>query len=86
MAKLNGKTLWVARDYNPGMEPGENLFKVTVGDSLITQIKGTARPWDEHWAFYDSQREAEADANKRREKGQKSKRADGPNYDYDRQT
>ena len=81
MAKLNGKPLWIARNWEPNMEPGENVWNSPYGDQLITQIKGTSRPWDEDWAFYQSEREARADATKRMDKVQKGKRAGEPNYD-----
>jgi hypothetical protein len=65
MAKLDGKPLWIVMGIEGVEDPEEIIAKVEYGDHLINLIRGTNRPWDENWSYYDNEREARADAEKR---------------------
>jgi hypothetical protein len=65
MAKLDGKPLWIVMGIEGVDDPEELIAKVEYGDHLINLIRGTSRPWDEDWSYFDNEREAKADAEKR---------------------
>jgi len=79
MSKLNKKKVWFVRDPGPSSEMVD-IFWETTFEKCINHIIGTGgnRWMKENTTWYDNEREAKADAEKRMAK--KAKKA----YDYDR--
>ncbi len=78
MSKLNSKKVWLVRDPTPKSGLADTYFSTTY-DELPKYILGTSSwgQWkQEHNTFYDNEREAKADAEKRLAKRDKQ-----ANYD-----